>query len=200
MVPERLPDINLLPQYERQTSYLFPIFIIFISITLIAYIFIGVSYVKTKSSVKKVDKIYAQLNEEVETLQLEVNQINDRDENLGQAVLFAENHVIPISTFIVYLNDILPDKSFLREYTYENQIAEVIAHFEVLDSVASYTTALTVSDYIRDTKVDEIEAFMLTNEESTEDEVLFDTIPRYQTEFTLTINKHTLQEETDGDE
>lgn len=88
----------------------------------------------------------------------------------------------------------------MSEYEYGNQVTEVFAHFEKFDTVANYTTELTTSDYILDTKVDKVESFGLKEEVPEENIVNFNVIPRYEAEFTLDINKQKLKGESEEDE
>lgn len=196
-MPEGLPDINLLPKYERESSNLFYIFIAIIVIVLLSYLFIGVYFFTTKSKIESAKTEYDQLSEKVDELQAEVNQLEMGGTSLAEAVSFVDNHNIPTSAFIEELTDLLPDHSYLSEYEYGSQVAEVTAHFETLDTVAGYTTNLITSDLIKDTKVDEVETFELKDEES---EAAFTTIPRYEVDFTLQINKDKLEGAVEEDE
>jgi len=200
-MPEGLPDINLLPKYERQSSKSFIIFIILIIIMIILFLFFGASYFITKSKLHSVETTYNELSKEVDELHEELKMVDeDESSSFDEAVLFVENHAIPTSIFITELDDLLPDYSYLSEYQYANQEAEVIAHFETLDTVAAYTTELTTSPYVHDTKVDVIETFLIKEEMADEDKGEFDSIPRYETEFTLKINKQKLKGAASEDE
>lgn len=200
-MPERLPDVNLLPKYERQSRSAYYIFITMIVIILISFILLGFYYFSTKNKVQTAEAEYEELSIEVEGLEAQVQQYESGGaSSLEQAVAFAENHNIPTSAFIVELDTLLPEQSYLSEYEYGSQVAEVTSHFETLDSVAGYTTELITSDYIRDTKVDEVTTFILKDEEQEENEVDFETTPRYEAFFTLQINKQKLKGATQKDE
>src|SRR5690625_1283170 len=184
-MPEGLPDVNLLPKYERQRSGGMIIFIAFIIFIFIAYILLGTYYFTTKNKMATIDTTHEQLVEEKETLETQVEQLEaEGSPSLDQMIDFVENHNIPTSSFITELDYFLPDHSYLSEYEYGSQEAKVSIHFETLDTVANYTTKLTMSDYIIDTKVDVVETFMLE-----EDKQDFDTIPRYDADFILQINQ-----------
>lgn len=198
---EGLPEVNLLPKYERESSIKYLLFIIFIVLMLIFHLFIGIYYFITKSNLEAVKDEYTQLNEQLNILTAELKQLEDGgNSSLGQAVTIVEQHEIPTSNFITELDSLLPNNGYLSEYEYENGDTKVVAHFETLDTVANYTTELTTSDYITDTKVDEVETFMLKDEEADEDIEQFDLIPRYEANFSLIVNKQQLKGESSEDE
>lgn len=201
-------EINLLPQYERKSQNLFYYFLLFLIVILISYSLFGFYYFSTKSKVKAVDIKQEQLNVEMEELDMELNE-ETADETLSieQAVLFAENYNIPTSTLILELNDLLPEQSYLSDYTYSNKVSNIIVHFETLDAIANYTSDLTTTDFLEDAKVNEISTFELKedadqdeDEDIVEDKIQFDIIPRYEADFTLDINKEKLKGEQDLDE
>lgn len=199
-MPEGLPDINLLPKYERQSPGTFYVFITMIIIILLSFILLGFFYFTTKNKLQTKEAEYEELSLEVEELQAQVQQHETGGTSLEQAVAFVENYNFPTSNFITELNDLLPEHSYLSEYEYGNQVTEVFAHFEKFDTVANYTTELTTSDYILDTKVDKVESFGLKEEVPEENIVNFNVIPRYEAEFTLDINKQKLKGESEEDD
>lgn len=196
-----LPDVNLLPKYERHSSVASIIFIIFTVVIVLAFFLLGFFYFKTKSNLQAVDTEYSEVSNQVEILQSKWEKLETGDTStIEQAVAFVENYNIPTSRFIVEINDLLPSEGFLKEYTYENEVARPTIHVETLDAVANYTTALLSSEFIIDTKVNRAEAFTVKEEGLTESEVDFDTIPRFEADFTLEVNKAKLKEESLEDE
>lgn len=200
-MPDRLQDVNLLPQYERKSSSYSFLFIALIIIILLSYIFLAFNYFTTKNKVKSAETEYAELSERADELQAQLNQLETDGSSLTQAVAFVENHEIPTSSFIEELTNLLPDYSYLNEYEYSNQVAKIKTYFEKLDTVANYTTNLLTSDYVNDTKVDVVETVDYEeNEGSHQFLVDFDNIPRYESEFTLKVNKQKLKGESREDE
>lgn len=193
-----LPDINLLPQYERQGSRLFYLFIFMMIITLVAYVYIGYDYFTTKSSLSDVNEQYDILEEEHEQLQVRVSQKEENESHIRDAVAFVENYDMPASIFIEQLNELIPQYNYLSEYRYRNQIAEIVTHFESLDLISRYTTDLLNFDFVQDVIVNDIHTFALKNEE----EVLADLLmtPRYEAKFTLQIDKRQLKGAIEADE
>ena len=200
-MPEGLPDINLLPKYERQSASTYYVFIAMIIILFTSLLFLGCYFFLTKHKLQETEAKYEQLNIEAEGLKAQVEQLESGGTpSLEQAVSFVESHSIPTSVFITELNDLLPEQSYLSEYEYGSQVAKVTVDFETLDIVAGYTTKLIKSDLIKDTKIDEVETFVLKEEEQEENQVMFDTIPRYKTVFTLQVDKQKLKGESREDE
>lgn len=198
-MPERLPDINLLPKIERESYTKNLIILILIALIIISYILIGFYYFYTKKQLETLNENYSNLNEEVHLKTTELEQLQSGSSLLEQAISFVENFQIPTSIFITELDNLLPDNSYLSEYQYNNGSTNITVNFESLDKVAQYTTSLTNSNYIVDTKVDQVETFTLG--ESNEVEEQFDTIPRYRTNFTLITDKQKLKgESTEDDE
>lgn len=198
-MPERLPDINLLPKIERESYTKNLIILILIALIIISYILIGFYYFYTKKQLETLNENYSNLNEEVHLKTTELEQLQSGSSLLEQAISFVENFQIPTSIFITELDNLLPDNSYLSEYQYNNGSTNITVNFESLDKVAQYTTSLTNSNYIVDTKVDQVETFSLG--ESNEVEEQFDTIPRYRTNFTLITDKQKLKgESTEDDE
>lgn len=200
-MPEGLPNVNLLPQYERERSSNYIFFLIFIIVILLAYIFLGVYYFTTKGKLEAVSAEVQQLTEERNQLEIKVAELEtDGSSSLEQAVSFVEQYELPTSELIVELDNILPDHSYLMEYAYDAHVTKVNAHFETLDTLAEYTSSLLASDFIQDVKADSIEAFTLKEELDSETTNDFHVIPRYEGEFSLVIDKLTLKGESAEDE
>lgn len=196
-----LPDVNLLPQYERHSSVASVIFIVSTVVIVLAFCLLGFFYFKTKSDLQTVEAEYSEVNNQVEILQAEWDKLaKDDTSSIEQAIAFIENYTIPTSRFIVEINELLPEQGYLKEYVYENQVVKPKIHVETLDAVADYTTALLSSEFIIDTKVNRAKAFTVKDEGLTDSEVNFDTIPRFEADFTLEINKTRLKEEALEDE
>lgn len=193
-MPHRLKNINLLPDYEKERAGLFYLFIFLIVITLLAYMTIGFYYFSTKGKLEKAETTYAKLEEKAELLRAQVDEIQADDNRLEQAVSFVENNNILTSTLIEELHDLLPNYSYLSNYTYNREEVNLVTHFETLDMTAEYTTNLLTSKYIRDTKVDNISTFILKEEENLE------VTPRYEANFTLQIAPHLLKGASGKDE
>ena len=180
-MPEGLPDINLLPKIERDRSSKNLLILTVIALIFISYIFIGFYYFYTKKHLEAVNEEHSTLHEEVNLKTEELEQLQSGSSSLAQAITFVEQYEIPTSSFITELDYLLPEHSYLNGYEYNNRSTNITVSFETLDKVAEYTTKLTNSDYIIDTKVDHVETFNLGSGEDVDIENnQFDVIPRYR--------------------
>src|SRR5699024_201660 len=133
-----------------------------------------------------------------DTLQIKKASLEtDEGSAYEQAVAFAEYYSVPTSFLITELNRLLPDDSYLSDYTYSTSEVKIVSHFETLDTLANYTTKLMNSDFLTDVKVESINTFTLKEEETEDDATQFDVIPRYDGDFSLTINKQKIKEESE---
>lgn len=198
-MPKKLPEVNLLPTFKKpreSTPYFIMISMI---IVLLLFILLGVYYFTTKSKLQTAENDYQALQEEIDQLQITIDEKREADTegpSLENAVNFAKGHYIPTSIFIEELFDLLPEHSYFSEYTYRTKEANIEVHFETLDHVAHYTSQLNNSPLIIDTKVNTIDTFILTEDDSK----LYEDISRYNTQFSLTIDAAQLKEEERADE
>lgn len=200
-MPEGLPDINLLPQYERHSERSFYLFIIFLLIIILSFILIGTFYFTTKNKLDSVDAELTDLDTRKEQLEIDLSALEtDGSSSLDAAVTFANQHTYLTSVLIDETVDLLPKHSYLKEFDYDVHETNITAHFERMDRISQYTTELTNSSVTRDVKVNEIETFELKEEMTDSDEILFDVIPRYELHLSLDVNKDALKEAESVDE
>lgn len=184
----KISNINLLPEIEKERKSVFYLFIALIGITILAYGLTTYYYFSTKSNLEKANFEYSELDDKADLLRTQVEQAEADSGSLEQAVAVAEDNNIPTSILINNLTQLLPDHSYLSNYRYQSREVKLVAQFETLDTVALYTTNLLNSPHIRDTKVDNIKTFSLKEEE---DNALI--TPRYEANFTLQINANSLK-------
>lgn len=200
-MPERLPEINLLPEYRRDSHLLSIVYYIFIALILLSFVALGYFYFSTKSKFETLSQEATELTEKRDLLAAEKEELESDDGSAyEQAVRFAQNYAVPTSKLIDELNHLLPENSYLSNYDYSSSGVNIQSHFETLDAVAQYTNLLTNSELISDTKVDSINTFTLKEEETEDVSTQFNTIPRYESDFSLTINKRKLKEESTNNE
>lgn len=200
-MPGRLPEINLLPEYRRDSQLQSVLFYLFVALTLLSFIVIAYYYFTTNSKLESLSQESAELSEQRDLLAAQKAALeSDEGSAYEQAVTFAQNYAVPTSTLIVELNHLLPENSYLSDYDYSSSGVNIQSHFETLDAVAQYTNLLTNSELISDTKVDSINTFTLKEEETEDVSTQFNTIPRYESDFSLTINKRKLKEESTNNE
>lgn len=193
MEPQRLPDIDLLPNIERQSNLALILFIILLSLTLIAYVATAYFYFSTKGKLADTSEELSELEEEITELEVDLSLAESGEFNLETAVLFADYYDIPTSILIKEVEKYLPaiDPAYLSELTYQNREATIITQFESLDSIAGYTDDLQHSKFIKQTNLNSIDTFTIGDMEIEADD--FTTVPRYQATFQLMLDKDELK-------
>lgn len=198
-MPGRLPKINLLPEYKRDSNAQAVIFYLFLALTIVAMITISYFYFSTKGKLETVMNERTKLTDQRDILAAQIGTLEDDDLSLyEQSVLFAENYALPTSTLIVELNELLPPKSYLTNYSFDGAGVKIVSHFETLDSIASYTVSLEESDFLTEMQVDSIRTFTLRTgeEDETDRGTQFDVLPRYESDFSLKVHKEKLKGES----
>ena len=191
------PDINLLPKYERQSSFISIIFISAFVIWLLITALLIYQYVSTKSSLKQVNTQVEQLTEKKTNLEQEVAAMQSvEQESLASAVEYAESVTFPTSRLIDSLINSLPEHSYFTNYDYNEGEIKIQSQFETMDVAADYVAKLVASDYINEVKVEKVEAFDIEGS----DQIRFNTLPRYDVTQLLQANIEKLKEEADSDE
>lgn len=193
-----LPDINLLPKYERQSSFSSIIFFIGLVICLLLFAVMLFFYFDTKGDIKAANVDLQRLNEQKTLLEakLAAHDMEDSGVMFENAVRYAEHHIIPTSYFIDELITLLPENSYLSHYNYSGQIVEIDTQFETMTAAATYVAKLNKSDYVKDVKVNQMDAFEF---EPLEDED-FNSIPRYHVRYSIDVKQSKLREGGKADE
>lgn len=189
-----LPDINLLPEKERTSSFLFIIFMISTALLfLVAGLFVY-TYFQTKETLSVKEQAEEELALEKTRLENELSRLRSSDEEgLQQAVSFLEHVSHPTYVMIDELLYFLPDHGYMSDYEYNYDHIVVEAQFESLREASFYTEKLVhESIYLSDVEIDEVESFVI---EEVENVSPYETIPRYNVTFTLALDVETLREE-----
>lgn len=191
------PDINLLPKYERQSSFISIIFISAFVIWLLINALLIYQYVSTKSSLKQVNTQVEQLTEKKTNLEQEVAAMQSVERaSLASAVEYAESVTFPTSRLIDNLINSLPEHAYFSNYDYNEGEIKIQSQFETMDVAADYVAKLVASDFINDVKIEKVEAFDIEGS----DQISFNTVPRYDVTQLLQANIQKLKEEADSDE
>ncbi|MED3762669.1 PilN domain-containing protein [Ureibacillus terrenus] len=185
-----IPDINLLPKVERRQSIPKNLYIILTIITLLFVSFFVLQYFTYLSKISSLQKEEEQLLTKRDQLQEELDSISVDTASLKQSVDFVENISYPVSPIIDETIRLQPGHSYLREYAFTAQTAEVAMDFETLSDISKYLSRISGSEYVKDAQVSEIEHFKI--KEDAEKKADFREIPRYKVKFTLSINQQTL--------
>lgn len=195
-----LPEINLLPKYERQNSVAYIIFIAGLAVCLISFAAIAFFYFNTKGNIEEAKTNTENLEQEKGILEAKLTSDGDHAASFETAFNFAEHHVVPTSDLIDELVTLQPNHSFLNEYDYNYQSIDIEVQFEEKNAAADYVIALNDSKYIKDVQVTEMDIveFMQDTDEAT-DQSLFDVLPRYKVTYSVTIDQAYVREEGGDD-
>ncbi len=193
-MPRPLPDVNLLPKIERNTTSHFTIFIGLIVALVVAYGLIGFYYFTTKSSLQDEQATYTQISQDNEVLEAQIDQsLSSDDVDISDIFSFIEGVNMRTSYFLEEIDELLPDDSYVSEYVYNDFSSEIMVHFETFDDISAYTTSLRESSFSKDIFVDEIETFdPMEDEREGFDRYLHET-PRHETTFTIDLNEQVLR-------
>lgn len=201
MLPERLANINLLPEFEKQSKIGSVIIIGLLTIILLGFLFVGYEYFTTKNSLESTKSKQSTLQAEVDGLNAQLFSLQNENatDSLEDSVLFVDNYNFPTSEYIRDLVSLLPENGYLTAYNYSTLDAGITTGFETLDKIANYTTALTISDYNIDAKLDNVSTAVFDGIEEKE-AYDFNDLSRYEANFSLEIDKSALKGESDTDE
>lgn len=195
-----LPDINLLPKKERQSSFYFYLFIGLIIICLAFAGFTIFAHFQTKSQLKQVEEAQSTLSEKETTLQAEKTNLMQPTENtLEQEIERTEKHVFSTSVLINHLLASLPAHSYLSEYRYTFGTVQLKADFETMQDISTYTEDLLASPFVTNVKVQEVQAERLRDDGETGRATIedineyYEKTPRYEVEFSLQMNRPSIK-------
>ena len=200
-----LPDINLLPEYERENSLLYILFWIGLIISFILFGVLGYFYFTEKNSMKETDSLLQELYDEKSQLEEQLAALTTEEEtdSIVNAATFVENHLIPTSAFIDELITMLPENGYLSNYNYTYQSVDIETQFETMGEAADYVSALLASNYVKDAMINEIYTFELSSEENEaeeNEEEMFNVIPRYNVSYTIDVDQSFMREAGGGNE
>ncbi|KOS69316.1 hypothetical protein AEA09_12600 [Lysinibacillus contaminans] len=187
-----VPEINLLPNLEKKKAAPTLLYALLIGITAIVLAYMIFLYFGAKSDITTLSKQEQELTTQREELQKELDAKNNINAgSLAQSVKFVENVSYPVTPLIAETLVLLPEHTYVRGYTFDEESVTVTIDFETMNDISRYVEKLGTSDYFRDTQVDTIENFEVALGEQTEDKRLedkFKEIPRYTVTVKLFID------------
>jgi len=186
-----IPDINLLPKVDRRQSTSKTVYIVLSIIALLFVAFFVFQYFNYRGEIADLRSEEQRVIDERNRLQAELDSISVDTGSLKQSVDFVEAISYPVSPILDETIRLQPGHSYLREYAFDAQTAEVSMDFETLSDISKYLSRLSSSTYFSDAQVSSIEHFELGNQE-VEGKANFNEIPRYAVKFTLLINQNAL--------
>lgn len=199
-----IPDINLLPTRDTTEQKNRWILIIGAILWVLLLVLIIVQYILANNDLETMNSHLNRLELEKTMLEEQVHGLRSGQDtmSLQDAVTFVEDLTVPTSLLVEELLDLLPERSFLTNYSFSTDAISITAEFESLNHVAEYIANLESSRIFRDAKVDFISAENQEEEsETTEEEILeFSLVPRYHVDFSIQVNMGRLAERGGEDE
>ena len=182
------PNINLLPKVEHDDRNAKK-FLILVAVIVLILLFV-MSWFTRKDVVNLMIEEQL-LQSERDGLQEELTALQGLNQgSLQESVDFVERVSYAITPLIDEAQGLLPDNTYLRNYSFGESTVSFSVDFETLNAISTYIERLEQSAYFVDVQVDAIANFDLapTGEEQNEEQK-FTQIPRYTVDATLTINE-----------
>lgn len=198
-----LPDINLIPKYERENSLPYILFISGLIICLLLFIALIFFYFHTKTNLADAQEQLNELNDEKMILEEKLASLDSDNEtqSIKDVVTYLDKHIVPTSYLIDELLDQLPNNGYLSNFNYDYQSVEVETQLETMSDVASYVNNLNQSDFITDVQVNEMGTFELEEEGKDADmDDFYKNVPRYNINYSIDIDQESLRNESEHDE
>ena len=182
------PNINLLPKVEQDDRNAKK-FLILVAVVVLILLFVMSWF--TRKDVVNLAIEEQKLQSERDVLQEELTNLQALNQgSLKESVDFVERVSYAITPLIDEAQGLLPDNTYLRNYSFGESAVSFSVDFETLHAISTYIERLEQSAYFVDIQVDSIANFDLapTGEEQNEEQK-FTQIPRYTVDATLTINE-----------
>ncbi|MFD1066568.1 hypothetical protein [Oceanobacillus locisalsi] len=198
-----LPEVDLLPKYERGESILFKVFIAGLILCVLLFAVLGYFYFSTKATLADTEESVNALTQERDILSAEINNLeSEQTTAFDQAIVFVENYDSPTSLFVDAFITLLPENGYVREYAYDYDSVTVETEFETMSDASAYIGHLNDSAYMNNVEMDYMETFTL-EEEAEETELqndMYDVVPRYRVSYSLQVDHQSLAGEEENDE
>ncbi|UXH44239.1 pilus assembly protein PilN [Rossellomorea vietnamensis] len=198
-----LVDINLLPQNEKRSRQWLYVVAGVISLGILALIIL---FILAGNLGKDVDALTAQLQSEKQLRAEKEQSISDFESSdawvqLEDAVSWVEDYPIDTVPVLDHLVELLPERGFLKEFTYaEDGSIQLSIQFDTSSEAAYYLTHLKDSKYTQDAKLSSLatESVMENEQAAVNTEPV---LPRYIGQYEVILNRDSIKEiETEADE
>lgn len=196
-----VPEINLLPQFERRKSSNLLLIMGGIVIGLLI-VFLCIQYFSLKKEINGLEAEETQLVVERDLLSAEISSVNPEEQGThSTAVTFVEKVSYPVSPLIDEIYSLIEANTYLRSYLFDETGILLSADFETMNEISLYIEKLLNSNYFSDVKVESVSTFEPVGEQDAETEdVNFDVQWRYSATIHLEINESYLSEGGTRDE
>ncbi|KPL60813.1 PilN domain-containing protein [Rossellomorea vietnamensis] len=198
-----LVDINLLPQNEKRSRQWLYVVIGVLSVGILA---LTIVFILAGNIGKDVDALTAEL-QSTKQLRAEKEQSISNFESsdawvqLEGAVRWVESYPIDTVPVLDHLVELLPERGFLKEFTYaEDGSIQLSIQFDTSSEAAYYLTHLKDSKYIQDVKLSSLatESVMENEQSAVNAEPV---LPRYIGQYEVILNRDNIKKiEAESDE
>lgn len=185
-----IPDINLMPNTEQEEGSSRIFFVLLGIIVLLLLAVMSWLYFSARADVVALSNQEQTLQGERDTLQTELSSLQGASQGTaGESLAFIERVSYPVTPLMEETKTLLPENTYLRDYSFGESAVTFSVDFETLHAVSAYISRLENSPYFLDVQVGKIENFELgTDGEQQDHKARFSEVPRYTVEVTLTIN------------
>ncbi|WP_061810201.1 hypothetical protein [Rossellomorea vietnamensis] len=198
-----LVDINLLPQNEKRSRQWLYVVAGVISLGILALILL---FILAGNLSKDVDALTAQLQSEKQLRAEKEQSISDFESSdawvqLEGAVSWVEDYPIDTIPVLDHLVELLPERGFLKDFTYADVGSiQLSIQFDTSSEAAYYLTHLKDSKYIQDAKLSSLatESVMENEQAAVNTEPV---LPRYVGQYEVILNRDSIKKiEAESDE
>ncbi|WP_406686701.1 pilus assembly protein PilN [Rossellomorea vietnamensis] len=198
-----LVDINLLPQNEKRSRQWLYVVTGIISLGILALIIL---FILAGNLGKDVDALTAQLQSEKQLRAEKEQSISDFESSdawvqLEEAVSWVEDYPIDTVPVLDHLVELLPERGFLKDFTYaEDGSIQLSIQFDTSSEAAYYLTHLKDSKYIQDATLSSLatESVMENEQGAVNTEPV---LPRYIGQYEVILNRDSIKKiEAESDE
>jgi hypothetical protein len=181
-----IPDINLLPNREGEEGSSKTIYIMLGIITALLLAVMSWMYFSSRSNVVSLTNQEQSLLAERDMVQTELNTLQGAGGSVKESLAFIEQISYPVTPLIEETKELLPENTYLRNYTFGESAVMISVDFETLNAVSTYISRLENSLYFLDVQVGAVSNFEIGPEGEKQER--FKEVPRYKVEITLAIN------------
>lgn len=193
-----LIEINLLPKKTRRSISFIYVPITIVAVLLIAFIIMVVNASQLKSEQAELEQKVERTTELLSVMEGNDSEFVNSADTLQQYVSWLDS--VEFST-VKLLDDLvtrLPERGYFMEYVFDgNETVTITVQFDQMKEVSQYLNELNQSDNVTSASVLTVQTAQLAEEAEENARIL----PRYVTDYEITINKENLraeEEETDG--
>ncbi|MCM3357820.1 hypothetical protein MKY09_07480 [Psychrobacillus sp. FSL K6-4046] len=183
-----VPNINLLPQMERRKSNSILVLVIGIILIVTVLLWFFIQYMSLKGDIELLEneEIYS-IEEKTDLADYMSNVDLSSEGDFPSSVAFAETISYPVSPLLIEVDTLIEEHTYLRQYGFLEQGMTLVVDIETLSSLSYLVTNLLNSEYFTDAKIESIANFNPSND-TENNEVHFNIIPRYSATLTLEID------------